>query len=109
MNQKLVVFKKHFVVEKLPITSNIKDVEDAFDSYFGIYPPFEDIEKKIKEFPDVFILSVLDQYHDNNKERIAIISNNSGFKTASRKRNYIAHLYKLEDKALFIIYLLLGL
>lgn len=95
MNQKWDEFKKHFVVEKLPIINNIKDVEDIFDCYFDIRPPFT--KKKNKEFPDAFILSALDQYHDTHKERIAIISSDNDFRTASMTRHYIAHFYTLHE------------
>ncbi|SDH14468.1 PIN domain-containing protein [Nitrosomonas sp. Nm132] len=77
-------FKKHFIVEKLPLVGCLDDV---IDWYFNIELPFE--PKKLKEFPDAFILSTLDHYHKEHKANIAVISKDSGFYKACINRRYI--------------------
>ncbi|MDP3662829.1 MAG: PIN domain-containing protein [Nitrosomonas sp.] len=77
-------FKKHFIVEKLPLVGCL---EDVIDWYFNIEPPFE--PKKLKEFPDAFILSALDHYHKEHKANIAVISKDGGFYNACNNRRYM--------------------
>lgn len=77
-------FKKHFTLEKLPLVGCL---EDVISWYFNIELPFE--PKKLKEFPDAFILSALDHYHKEHKANIAVISKDGGFSKACIKRRYI--------------------
>ena len=66
-------------VERLD-TSNIK-LEEILDNYFAVLPPFENSEKKRKEFPDAFIAEEIKQRFGND-EIVAIISQDKGFKKA---------------------------
>ena len=84
-------FKEHFVVENLPITGNL---EDVVDWYFEICPPFS--EKKLKEFPDAFIFSALDQYHKQHHSNIAVIGFDGDFKQACASRRFILYFPDLE-------------
>jgi len=84
-------FKEHFVVENLPIAGNL---EDVVDWYFEIRPPFS--EKKPKEFPDAFIISVLDQYHKQHHANITVISFDGDFSQACASRRYILYFPDLE-------------
>ena len=79
-------FIDHFVVEYLPIAGSLYDV---IDWYFDIRPPFSD--KKQKEFPDAFILSALDQYHDQYQASIAVIGKDGDFVQACTLRRYLKH------------------
>lgn len=71
-------------LEKLDVTyldnSGI-DVEKIFCDYFSYNPPFEDNDKKRKEFPDAFIAAQIKmQFKDG--EKLAIVSADKGFKAA---------------------------
>ena len=91
MNRRWSSFKEHFVVEYLPIAGNL---EDIVDWYFAIRPPFS--EKKPKEFPDAFILSVLDQYHQQHHANIAVVSFDNDFRQACESRRYVLYFPNLE-------------
>ena len=84
------IFKEHFVVEKLPLVGNL---EDVVDWYFGIKAPFS--TKKSKEFPDAFILSALEWYHQEKKVSIAVITADNSFAEACLSRRYIDHYSEL--------------
>lgn len=91
MNRQWSSFKEHFVVENLPIVGNI---EDVVNWYFEIRPPFS--EKKLKEFPDAFIISALDQYHKQHHANVAVISGDDDFSKACASRRYVVHFSDLE-------------
>ena len=57
-----VQFKLHFKVEDLPL---VVDLDRVVDWYFKIRPPFS--TKKLKEFPDAFILSALESYYKDQQ------------------------------------------
>ncbi|MGB5055479.1 MAG: PIN domain-containing protein [Nitrospirales bacterium] len=86
-------FKEHFTVEQLPLAGRLDDVVDW---YFQIEPPFAK-GKKSKEFPDAFILSVLEEYHRDHGARIAVISHDNDFKKACAKRSFIHHFEDLSQ------------
>jgi hypothetical protein len=92
MKRQWTSFKEHFVVENLSIVGNI---EDVVDWYFEILPPFS--ENKKKEFPDAFIISVLEQYHKQHHANIAVISGDNDFKKACVNRPYISYFTDLEE------------
>lgn len=76
------VFEKFLAdckVERLD-TSSIK-LEEILDHYFAVLPPFENSEKKRKEFPDAFIAEEIKQRFGSD-EIVAIISQDKGFKKA---------------------------
>ena len=74
-------------VERLD-TSSIK-LEEILDNYFAVLPPFENSEKKRKEFPDAFIAEEIKQRFGND-EIVAIISQDKGFKKAcSYSKNHL--------------------
>lgn len=85
-------FKEHFIVEELPLVGNL---EDVVDRYFRIEPPFS--EKKTKEFPDAFILSVLEYYYEEHKANIAVVSEDGDFKKACVTRRFIRHFSSLNE------------
>jgi len=91
MNRQWSSFKEHFVVENLPIAGNL---EDVVDWYFEIRPPFS--EKKLKEFPDAFILSALDQYYKQHHANIAVVGFDGDFRQACESRRYILYFPDLE-------------
>ncbi len=84
-------FKSHFTVENLPLVGNLDHVVDW---YFSVKPPFS--SKKLKEFPDAFILSALDLYHNDHKANIAVVSRDGDFGTACKIRRHIQHFESLE-------------
>lgn len=85
-------FKLHFVVETLPL---VGDINHVVDWYFSVKPPFS--EKKKKEFPDAFILSVLEAYHNDHKANIAVVSGDKDFSEACKIRRYIYHFDNLKE------------
>lgn len=71
-------------LEKLDIEimdSSAVDVETIFKDYFNFKPPFENNDKKRKEFPDAFIAAQIRERFKNG-EKVAIVSADKGFKQA---------------------------
>lgn len=64
-------------VERLDIDSI--NLETIIEDYFSVRPPFENSEKKRKEFPDAFIAQEI-KNHFGSDEIVAIISQDKGFK-----------------------------
>lgn len=93
MNVQWTSFKDFFVVKELPIVGNI---EKVIDWYFEVKAPFG-TNKKEKEFPDAFIISILDLYHEKTQSNIAVIGKDGDFCVACSSRHYIAYYEKLED------------
>ena len=60
------------------------NLEIIIDDYFEINPPFEDGEKKRKEFPDAFIANQI-RKRFGEAEDVAIVSNDNGFKKACKE------------------------
>ena len=60
------------------------NLESIIDDYFDINPPFEDGEKKRKEFPDAFIANQI-RKRFGEAEDVAIVSNDNGFKKACKE------------------------
>ena len=71
------------------------DLNLVVDWYFSFQPPFSPDKKK--EFPDAFILSALDFYHNDHKANIAVVSMDGDFCTACKIRRYIQHFTSLEE------------
>ena len=93
-------------IEKLNVEvmdSSQVDVERIFDDYFSYAAPFENNEKKRKEFPDAFIAAQIRKRFSNN-DLVAIISNDNGFKKACGKNgkmlffDSLGQLYNLLSK-----------
>ena len=84
-------FKGHFVVEELPLVGNL---EDVVNWYFSVEPPFSN--KKPKEFPDAFILSALEYYHQMHNANIAVVSADGDFSQACKQRRFIEYYEDLE-------------
>lgn len=74
----LEVFLSKLNIEILD-SSNV-DVEKIFKDYFAFSAPFENNDKKRKEFPDAFIAAEIRERFKNG-EQVAIISKDDGFKT----------------------------
>ena len=72
-------FISHCNVERLN-TGGI-NIEKVLDDYFLVCPPFENSEKKRKEFPDAFIAEEIKNRFGSD-ETVAIISQDNGFKKA---------------------------
>ena len=87
-------FKEHFVVEELPLVGNL---EDVVNWYFEIKAPFASSGGKQKEFPDAFILSALEHYHQENQANIAVITEDGSFREACVSRRYIDYYPNLEE------------
>lgn len=60
------------------------NLESIIDDYFEINPPFEEGEKKRKEFPDAFIADQI-RSRFNKTEDVAIVSNDNGFIRACKE------------------------
>ncbi len=78
VKEKFSKFLEDCKVERLD-ASEI-DIEKILEDYFAIRPPFEESEKKRKEFPDAFIAQEIGNRFD--KETVAIISQDKGFREA---------------------------
>lgn len=63
------------------LDSSAVNVEKIFEDYFAFRPPFENNDKKRKEFPDAFIAAEIKERFKNG-EQLAIISADNGFKQA---------------------------
>ena len=75
------------------------NLEKIIEDYFSLRPPFEDGEKKRKEFPDAFIAEEIKKRFGND-EIVAIISKDIGFNKAckgSKKYLFYASLGELFD------------
>lgn len=59
------------------LDSSAVDVEKIFSDYFEFKPPFEDNDKKRKEFPDAFAAAQIKKRF-NNGEKLAIVSADKG-------------------------------
>lgn len=92
MVQQWTSFKEHFICESLPTVGNLDDV---LDWYFDVRPPFS--EAKNKEFPDAFIINVLDHYHKDHQANIAVIGFDGDFINACATRRYIQHFPGLTE------------
>ena len=55
------------------------NLEEILEDYFAVRPPFENSEKKRKEFPDAFIAEEIRKRFGSN-EIVAIVSQDNGFK-----------------------------
>ncbi len=72
------------------LNNDLIDLDKIIDDYFDINPPFEDGDKKRKEFPDAFIANqIIKRFGDN--EVVAIVSNDKGFKKACQ--SFKNHLF----------------
>lgn len=63
------------------LDNNGVDADKIFCDYFSFNPPFENNDKKRKEFPDAFIAAQI-KMRFKDGERIAIVSADKGFKAA---------------------------
>lgn len=61
--------------------TDLINLDGIIDDYFEINPPFEEGEKKRKEFPDAFIADQIKKRFGETED-VAIISNDKGFKAA---------------------------
>lgn len=61
--------------------SDLIKIDQIIDDYFEINPPFQEGEKKRKEFPDAFIACQIRERFGKD-EVVAIVSNDKGFKKA---------------------------
>lgn len=64
--------------------TNLINLDGIIDDYFSVNPPFEEGEKKRKEFPDAFIAQQI-RSRFGETEDVAIISNDNGFKKACQQ------------------------
>lgn len=76
-------YLKDIDAEIIMDTSNI-DIKEILDDYFNFNAPFENSEKKRKEFPDAFIASQIRTAYPKC-DSIVIISDDNGFKKACNK------------------------
>lgn len=85
------------------LSTDLIDLDAIIDDYFEIRPPFEEGEKKRKEFPDAFITYQIRKRFGEN-EMVAIVSKDNGFKKACETiPNHIffdslSHLYDTINK-----------
>ena len=75
------------------------DLEKILEDYFDVHPPFENSEKKRKEFPDAFIAAEIKKRFGSD-EIVAIVSQDNGFKkacTSSENHLFFSSLGELFD------------
>ncbi|MBD5112166.1 MAG: DUF4935 domain-containing protein [Ruminococcaceae bacterium] len=69
--------------------TDLINLERIIDDYFEINPPFEEGEKKRKEFPDAFIADQIKKRFGETED-VVIVSNDEGFKKACcQTKNHI--------------------
>ncbi|VEB36023.1 Uncharacterised protein [Legionella sainthelensi] len=74
------------------VPANIINVDNLYNLYFDILPPFENNNEKKHEFPDATMCLALQQYSIENDIPIHIITDDQGFKQfAKDKVNLIYH------------------
>ncbi len=67
-------------------------IDDILDDYFQCRLPFENSDRKRKEFPDAIIVAQIKRRFEN-REPIAIITNDDGFKGAlGKKENFLFYV-----------------
>lgn len=65
------------------------NLEEILEDYFAVRPPFENSEKKKKEFPDAFIAEEIKKRFGGD-EIVAIVSQDNGFKKAcTNSKNHL--------------------
>ena len=65
------------------------NLEEILEDYFAVRPPFENSEKKKKEFPDAFIAEEIKKRFGSD-EIVAIVSQDNGFKKAcTNSKNHL--------------------
>lgn len=65
------------------------NLEEILEDYFAVRPPFENSEKKRKEFPDAFIAEEIRKRFGSD-EIVAIVSQDNGFKKAcTNSKNHL--------------------
>lgn len=65
------------------------NLEEILEDYFAVRPPFENNEKKRKEFPDAFIAEEIRKRFGSD-EIVAIVSQDNGFKKAcTNSKNHL--------------------
>ncbi|WP_435072569.1 PIN domain-containing protein [Ohessyouella blattaphilus] len=80
-------FLKDCRVERLD-ASGI-NIEEILEDYFAVRPPFENSEKKRKEFPDAFVAKEIRKRFGND-DVVAIVSQDKGFKKAcTNSKNHL--------------------
>ena len=72
------------------------DINEIIDDYFEIRAPFQNGEKKRKEFPDAFIVNQIKQrFPDENS--LIILSNDTGFVNGCRRYKNYKVINSLDD------------
>lgn len=85
------------------LNNDLIDLDTIIDDYFEINPPFEEGEKKRKEFPDAFIACQIRKRFDGIED-VAVVSNDDGFKKACKNAenhfffNSLGELYNAINK-----------
>lgn len=65
------------------------NLEEIIENYFAVRPPFENSEKKRKEFPDAFIAEEIKKRFGSD-ETVAIVSKDNGFiKACTNTKNHM--------------------
>lgn len=82
------IFLKEFQVEIIPCDT-VK-ISDIFSMYFEIKAPFS--EKKMKEFPDAFVLASISEWCKNENESVYLLSKDIDWK------NYVSNNYIYTSK-----------
>lgn len=88
LNAQFDEFINHFSVDRLSLSD--VSLSEVVDWYFKIQPPFAE-GKKSKEFPDAFVVSSLDAYCSKTGNKVAVISTDNDFESASAKRDHFEY------------------
>lgn len=78
------------------IETEAVNIQEILDDYFSFEAPFENTEKKRKEFPDAFIASQI-RASFPELDSLVIISNDTGFKKACNKNGEYVCFKSLGD------------
>ena len=88
------LFLKDIHAERLDMSQ--VDFNSIVDDYFAVNAPFENTEEKRKEFPDAIIASEI-RKRFGDSDVVAIVSNDTGLKTACKKTSNHLFFSSLSD------------
>ena len=62
---------------------------DVFEKYFAVQPPFGDVEKKKREFPDAFAIQALSEWAEYREKPTFVVSKDKLFRTACNESTHL--------------------
>lgn len=79
------------------IESKQVQLMELLDDYFNVVPPFEEKKAKKHEFPDAIIIKAIKAFFQHVTERLYIVSNDGGWKSAFAGQQKYVVIDSLDD------------